>query len=383
MIKFCKAFACGALLIAFSLMNVAPAIATASESTNVSITRHFSLQDTYETDEITKPKDILNTRFDIINAINYNVTKLNANFSLKVKDFEPTMLSFTNDEIEHYFISNIFVGSPKKLENNTTQIDFKVSYNDAGRALLFVNSSNATSSDSRPSELIKVASEITSKVEGKSDYDKAVLLHDALVKLCTYATQDEPDNCNAYGVLINNSATSEGYAEAIQLLYTLAGLENRFVYSNSIAQDGFAHYFNKVKIDGQWYIVDAAVDDPGFEQNSSNKIRRDYLLVTDKVAKQRYVWDESRYPASTDDNNWHKRNGLLAKNQKELEKLVETCVENKDEFISIWVDNYSSANYDFSFLKKNTDISKYDIRITASSIKNTEIATAIFFEFEY
>ena len=125
---------------------------------------------------------------------------------------------------------------------------------------------------------------------------RVTALHDAVLRAATYdraaydainaggTTASSPQvaqSQEAYGILVAGTAVCNGYAQAMHLLTEAAGLESVMV--NGEASSGFttgAHAWNRVRIDGQWLVVDATWDDaddatPG----------RDYLLLDPLDAK--------------------------------------------------------------------------------------------------
>ena len=102
----------------------------------------------------------------------------------------------------------------------------------------------------------------------RSDYEKELILHDALANQITYAyTSDrkpEPERWahTIEGVFSDQyyKAVCEGYAKAFQLLLNAAGIENVYVLGTS---NGQGHAWNQVKIGSSWYNVDLTWNDTG------------------------------------------------------------------------------------------------------------------------
>lgn len=99
-----------------------------------------------------------------------------------------------------------------------------------------------------------------------SDYEKELILHDAIAERITYA-YDEKHTAQQKrwahtieGVFSEKyySAVCEGYAKAFQLLLNAAGIENVYVVGNAAGQ---GHAWNQVKIDEEWYNVDITWND--------------------------------------------------------------------------------------------------------------------------
>ena len=74
-------------------------------------------------------------------------------------------------------------------------------------------------------KLDKKVGEILAGIEqGWSDYDKVLYFHDSIILECNY--DDTAKNCySAYGCLVEGKAVCEGYAKAMQILCSKAGIK--------------------------------------------------------------------------------------------------------------------------------------------------------------
>ncbi len=101
-------------------------------------------------------------------------------------------------------------------------------------------------------------------LEGLSDYEKAVTLHDRLAKSVNYEMSGYHQT--AYGALVSGNAVCAGYARAYQHLMQAAGLYAWYVSGTSldpVTGNAVGHAWNLVKIDGDWYYTDVTWDDQG------------------------------------------------------------------------------------------------------------------------
>lgn len=102
----------------------------------------------------------------------------------------------------------------------------------------------------------------------RTDYQKELILHDAIAEKITYAYTNgrEPETekwaHSIVGVFSKEhySAVCEGYAKAFQLLLNAAGIENIYAVGNA---NGVGHAWNMVKIENEWYYVDLTWNDTG------------------------------------------------------------------------------------------------------------------------
>ena len=112
------------------------------------------------------------------------------------------------------------------------------------------------------------------------------------------------DSFTPYGVLLNKKGVCSSYAGAFKLLADEAGLESIVV--TGYLEGDLPHAWNKVKIDGQWQIVDSTNNDNELIFNALFNLPDDAakkVLVEDA----RYVLDDrlSDYEASTDEKEYY------------------------------------------------------------------------------
>lgn len=126
----------------------------------------------------------------------------------------------------------------------------------------------------------------------KSEYEKVYYINQYLCDNCIYTPDDEYTWVaqTAYGTLVEGSSVCEGYARAAQLLFSLSSVESYYVVGDT-SEGG--HAWNIVKVDGNYYQLDATWNDTDYAPNS-------YFLVTDDFMSLSRTWDRNRYPASAD-----------------------------------------------------------------------------------
>lgn len=161
--------------------------------------------------------------------------------------------------------------------------------------------------------------------QGWSDYDKVLYFHDSIILGCTYDdTADEP--YSAYGCLVDGRAVCEGYAKAMQILCTKAGIKCIPVAGK--AYDGGTvqpHLWNKVMIDGEWTNMDLTWDDPVTDAGE-DYIRYDYFGITDAECAKDHTADDNKflsYPeAFSSGTNYYRRNGLYAQEGDDISQMM-------------------------------------------------------------
>lgn len=126
-----------------------------------------------------------------------------------------------------------------------------------------------------------------------SDFDKAQVLHDYLVRTCQYSLQvasggsSEPAFHSAVSALTGSKTTvCQGYALAYKLLLKRCGIDAVYVSSREMS-----HGWNLVNLDGAWYHVDVTWDDPVYRnpqggiynQGFDAEVKHTYFLKGDQT----------------------------------------------------------------------------------------------------
>ncbi len=129
----------------------------------------------------------------------------------------------------------------------------------------------------------KVA-ELTSGLNGKSDYEKSKILHDRVCEETEYVYGN--NHQSSYGALVEGEAVCNGYARAYQHLLKEVGIPSWYVIGVSydpVSYVTIAHAWNTVKLDGEWYYTDVTWDDHVYTKNyflyNYFNITKEQLLV--------------------------------------------------------------------------------------------------------
>lgn len=134
-----------------------------------------------------------------------------------------------------------------------------------------------------------------------TDVLKAQALHDYLIRsvsqgqvTSTSSTQESCELNSAYGALVNGAATSKGYSAAYRLLLSRAGISCDY----ATAIDGSCRW-NMLQLDGEWYHVDAAGDDPAPDAGFSSEVSHArYLLSDNEMVSLGYTKWDTEYEAA-------------------------------------------------------------------------------------
>lgn len=143
----------------------------------------------------------------------------------------------------------------------------------------------------------KQAGKIIDKTVGKSEYDKARLIHDTLAKNITYKDDGKYNRHTIVGPLIERKAVCDGYSKAFSYILTKIGIENLLIRGSAKSPTSTKeepHAWNMVKLNGYWCHVDVTFD----STLSNDFLRHDYFCLTDSMITMDHKYDETAYPVA-------------------------------------------------------------------------------------
>ncbi|MBQ2275671.1 MAG: transglutaminase domain-containing protein [Lachnospiraceae bacterium] len=228
--------------------------------------------------------------------------------------------------------------------------------------------------------LAKKVDEILGKILTKDmdEYEKELAIHDYLVKNCEYEFlkgEKERDSYSAYGALIEKKAVCNGYAEAMQLMLKRAGILSRIVVGNA---DNVDHAWNIVKVNGEWYQLDATWNDP--VPNKENRALHTYFNVTDEMLGKNHVWEKENYPACNSEKElYYKKNNSYCKSFEEFKiKVLEQIKTEAPKQMELFVEDYNKKKYDLNFVFETNQVEQVSYQPYG-----TKEATTLLLHFSY
>jgi len=105
----------------------------------------------------------------------------------------------------------------------------------------------------------EVAAQCRAALPNGTQYDLALWLHDWLIDHCDYDSSATGVYCSAEGVFFYGKGTCAAYRAAYKMLLDRVGIENARCTGNG-------HEWNAVKLDGNWYQIDATWDDVDYSE---------------------------------------------------------------------------------------------------------------------
>lgn len=154
-----------------------------------------------------------------------------------------------------------------------------------------------------------------------AEYDKAAL-DNAEQNSYMYVDSDFYDSFTAYGILMNGVGVCAGYSAAFKLLADAAGLESIVV--TGYLDGSLPHAWNKIKIDGDWYIVDSTNNDNELIENALFNLS-DTAAFGTLVEDERFVLDGnlSDYVSGSDGLEYYHTKGRYFGKDEISDRLAE------------------------------------------------------------
>ncbi len=173
--------------------------------------------------------------------------------SLTADEIVTVFFYYREDYPQHFWVD----GTVSHRTQNGAVVQVTLSYNMTGDML----------SQAKQKFSQEVQSLMSIAATGANDYERELLLHDALAKRVVY--RDGKHAHDAYGAIVEKQAVCEGYARAFQYVLYQAGIQCLIAEGSGISPStGKAepHAWNVARIDGQYYHVDLTWDDANHDQ---------------------------------------------------------------------------------------------------------------------
>ena len=215
-----------------------------------------------------------------------------------------------------------------------------------------------------------------------NDYQKELTIHDYLVENCKYSkniSRSESSNIySAYGALVEKDAVCDGYAQAMQLLLSCAGVTSKYVSGTATSgSETTNHAWNMVQLNGDWYHLDATWDDPLPDMGELST--HAYFNVTDNYISGSHTWDTTKYPKADSQkfNYYTKSKKRFSSWKKYKDASYKALVKKKEPIYEAYIGKRKVSMSDLMFLRKQTsDHRDYRWNVVNEPKGNVLIVTA-------
>lgn len=290
---------------------------TSTSSFNNSSEELIKIDDTYHHPISTKKKfyyeQLDNTSKMIYTSLENNIDNLKKeNYTINFSTKFNTLLNQSNGQTElnrsfQTALDAFFYDHPELFYIDLTKISLVIQYTTIGPKTTYKvslspqNNINYLYSQFQSEAQVNTAvaivenakNNILQSIPNTSDYEKALKVHDILVKSLEYDSANEVNAHNLYGALVEKKVVCEGYAKAYK--YILDSLDIECILVNGTATNSSgqteAHMWNYIKLDGNWYGTDVTWDDPVIIGGGFTKdvIRHNYFAKGSNVFSKSHV----------------------------------------------------------------------------------------------
>ncbi|MDK2807304.1 MAG: hypothetical protein PWP24_33 [Clostridiales bacterium] len=187
-----------------------------------------------------------------------------------------------------------------------------------------------------------------------SSYEKAKVIHDYLVKNCSYDNRvyqniaAMPDaSYHPEGCLLYQTCVCQGYAETYQLFMNLLGIKNTLISGYATNDAGTSsHAWNRIKLGKYWYLVDVTWDDP--VPDRGDFVQYDYFLRDDAFFSIDHTWDDTLYPEATGTSYLMKPyKEFIVTNDTEAKASFEEQLKKDSQYITFAYKTGTSLSFPF------------------------------------
>lgn len=156
-----------------------------------------------------------------------------------------------------------------------------------------------------------------------ADCATAEALHDALLDVCTYSNDGDMDH-TAVGALLLGRGNCEGYAQALTMLYRMAGIPCGIVIGDAVDGAGVTqrHAWNIADLAG-YTLIDAAWND---QDGAGVNTHWYYGLSSEQMGRDHTPDRDQDVPGCSDRVNWHRLRGWQVGTLQEAYAAVQSMV---------------------------------------------------------
>lgn len=187
-----------------------------------------------------------------------------------------------------------------------------------------------------------IKNELVNKCWKPSKWETILKIHDFLGEEVIYE-ENRMSSHNILGTLLNKRAVCEGIAKSFKYICDEMGIECILVngkgrdYNNGVLD----HSWNKVKINGEWYNIDATFD---MKKSNCPYVKHDFFMLSDKKFSNTHFEDIkfNKVIALKNDLNYYDLKGCNANSKEEAVEIIRSNLvkkENNFEILFSYVNN--------------------------------------------
>lgn len=181
-----------------------------------------------------------------------------------------------------------------------------------------------------------------------NDFEKEKAIHDYVIKQGEYGFltgSKKEDSYNSKGILLEGKGVCSSYSESMQLLLSLAGVESKIILGKADVE----HSWNLVKLDGNWYHVDATWDDP--VPDEEGRVLYNYFNVPDQLIGKTHTWNPKLYEkADSYEENYYNKKGDLCSSYSHTKERIIDGIKKKEKKLQLLLTGENAQEYSYNFV---------------------------------
>lgn len=263
---------------------------------------------------------------------------LSDSVTLQIKDFDEHVYDLA--KLESY---DVAISAKGQIENNFSQVTYFFDYNPNFKMIRAGEDRSLYKKLTMEEKQVFVAlTDVVNQIkkENYTEYEKELAIHDFIITNFKYGptdTDEIPQRAHSIvGLVRDGEGICEAYANTFQFMCKVAGIESQIVTGEV---DGVGHMWNIVKIDGDYYHVDATSNDP--YPDVKDRHRYNFFNVNDEMISSNHSWDINDYPSCTSTKyNYHVYNKYIVSSYDDLENLLLDGLSKSQTFFTFMTDGY-------------------------------------------
>ncbi|GEK35677.1 transglutaminase domain-containing protein [Kurthia sibirica] len=132
-------------------------------------------------------------------------------------------------------------------------------------------------------------------LEEMTPLEQVTAVHDYIVRNHQYEMQTDGSPFTVYTFMHEKKGVCMAYALLFEKMMELLAIPCYYVVGHANGEGDLGHAWNMVKLDGEWYHIDATWNDLG-SKTKTHEIRYRYFLRTDDFMAGDHQWNLEHYP---------------------------------------------------------------------------------------
>lgn len=177
-------------------------------------------------------------------------------------------------------------------------------------------------------KLWKVGDAFRRKLDGKTDFQKELYIHDSLCRHIEYTDSLGPLSHECLGPLLYKKGVCEGIAKAVKFLFDFNSIRSIVVRGDALDPRypgmPFPHTWNIAEIGSMNYNIDVTFD---LTLQAHKVIRYDYFNLSDSEISVDHLTPHYSVPPCGASLSYYKQSGLFMKTPGDLRRMLGLCFQ--------------------------------------------------------